>query len=398
MPQFYVPANGNAAQIAHGLMPHTAPNVLQPHFEREKEAKAYLTQPFRTPYYGDPQCQSTPKEPLTFGPKQTVLAWPAVTFVYRVEVEDQEKLHHMQLCKKTHAGIGVSQNTTLDPSSVLSVTAAFSKDPLHKEWDAPAVEPRLGEQINLQHVTDQLLQRGADLQRLYHILERSGPREREELDLDNPEHADIIHKLCVYNKEEKLRGSLEERAMQTVLRQLGENIGVRTAIELSKSQIEAEFNARLEAQPPETPPAERVAVAMEGTLQKFSAQVPTRDAETFTQVAAQVRGTINNLAEEIKSERISEFELSSLPDELRPAWMKVPEDDKEKFIETFRRHRQERAELDAAADKAAFVATTAAMSRAAEQIGDMTKVEAYEDISDMLDDIERGDEEPAPAK
>lgn len=393
MNQFYVPAIPRGYEAANGKLAHTSPLVKHPHFEREEQAQGWLNgNPGQSIFQGGQQ----KLQPIKYGPNGDTLMWPKVTELYRVEIEREDKLLEIQQEKNRtqHSGIGESRNITLDPTTVLSRTTTIYPDALHEKSWTVIDEPRLGEHIQDEHIREQMLQRGADLQRLYCILERSGEKEREELDLSNPEHADIMRKLCVRHEKEKLQGSLEERTMQTVLRQLGENIGVRTALELSKSQIEAEFNARLEAQPPETPPAERVAVAMEGTLQKFGAQVPTRDAGTFAEVAAKVQGTINNLAEEIKSERISEFELNSLPDELRPAWMKVPENDKEKFIETFYRHRQERAELDAAADKAAFAATTTAMSRAAAQIGDAAGVEAYEDVSAELDEIEHGDDEP----
>ncbi|MBQ8806105.1 MAG: hypothetical protein IJZ68_06430 [Bacteroidaceae bacterium] len=390
MAQFYVPMSLNAKQtrnLAFGLMPHTAPLEAQPHFESHDDAVDYLSShAAQSPYYGDTK-QGESKEgmpAITYGPKHDALSWPAVELIYAVDIQSEEKLREI----RAHDG-----ETTLDPSSVKSINVHFSHDALHKEWDPPEIKPKLGEQIQMQHITDQLLQRGTDLQRLYHILERSGPKEREELDMDNPEHADIMRKLCVYDEKKKVAGSLEDRTMQMVLRQLGAEIGGRSAIELSKSQIEAEFNARLEALPPETPAAERVAVAMEGTLQKFAAQVPARDAGTFTKVASQVKGTINDLAQEVKGDRISEFEMGALPDELRPAWAKVPEDDKDEFVEEFYRQRAERAELDAAADRAVFAATTFAMTHAAQQVGDMLKLDAYGDVQAELETLELAEHE-----
>lgn len=398
MNQFYVPAIPKGYEAAQEKLSHTSPLVKHPHFEHKDQATDWLnSDPGQSIFRGE----KNNLDPIKYGPNGDTLMWPKVTELYCVEIERDDKLQELQQKDNQQAYPGLANNKigciTLDPSAVLSRITTIHTDVLHeKEWEV-ADEPRLGEHIKDEHIRQQMLQRCADLQRLYHILERSDEKEREELDLSNREHADIMKRLCVRKEQERLQGSLEERAMQVVLRQLGDNIGVRSALELSKSQIEAEFNARLEAQPPETPPAERVAVAMEGTLHKFEAQVPTRDASTFAQVAEKVQGTINNLAEEVKSERISEFERSSLPDELKPAWMKVPKDDKEEFIETFRRHRQERAELDAAADKAAFVATTTAMSYTAQQIGDMAKVEEYEDVASELEALEHSADEPVHA-
>lgn len=399
MQQFYVPAIPKGYEAAEGQFNHTSPLVRHPHFEHEDQATGWLnSDPGQSIFRGE----KNNLDPIKYGPNGDTLMWPKVTELYRVEIERADKLQELQDKEHQQAYTGLTKNKighiTLDPSAVLSRVTTIHPDILHeKEWKVED-EPHLGEHIQDSHIRQQMQQRCADLQRLYHILERSDEKEREELDLSNPEHADIMKKLCVRKEQEQLQGSLEERAMQVVLRQLGDNIGVRSALELSKSQIEAEFNARLEAQPPETPPAERVAVAMEGTLHKFEAQVPTRDTSTFAQVAEKVQGTINNLAEEIEGKHISEFERSSLPDELKPAWMKVPKDDKEKFIETFRRHRQERAELDAAAaNKAAFVATTAAMSYTAQQIGDMAKVEEYEDVASKLEELENSAAEPAHA-
>ncbi len=382
MAQFYVPMSLDAKQIrdlAFGLMPHTAPLKAQPHFESHDDAVEYLrSNAAPSPYYGDTK-QGESKEgvpAMTYGKKHDVLSWPAVELIYAVDIQSEEKLREIR------ANDG---ETTLDPSRVTSINVHFSHDALHKEWDPPEITPTLGEQIQMQHITDQLLQRGTDLQRLYHILDRcSGPKEREELNVDDT----MLQKLCMYDEKKKLTGTLEDRTMQMVLRQLGAEIGGRSAIELSKSQIEAEFNARLEALPPETPAAERVAVAMEGTLQKFATQVPARDVGTFTKVASQVKGTINNLAQEVKGDRISEFEIGALPDELRPAWAKVPEDDKDEFIDEFHRQRAERAELDAAADRAAFAATTFAMTHAAQQVGDMLKLDAYGDVQAELEALE----------
>lgn len=391
---FFVPAIPRGYEAAQGKFTHTSPLVRHPHFDNEKQALGWLNQnPGQSIFRG----KKNNLDPIKYGPNGDTLMWPKVTELYRVEIERADKLQELQNQDNQQKYPGLAKtpigHITLDPSAVLSRVTTIHSDVLHeKEWMVED-EPHLGEHIQDKDIRQQMMERGADLQRLYHILERSGEKEREELDFSNPEHADIMKKLCVRKEQERLQGSLEERAMQVVLRQLGDNIGVRSALELSKSQIEAEFNARLEAQPPETPPAERVAVAMEGTLHKFEAQVPTRDASTFAQVAENVHGTINNLAEEIRSERIAEFELSSLPDELKPAWMKVPKDDKEAFIETFRRHRQERAEVDAA-DKAAFVATTTAMSCTAQQVGDMVKVQAYEGVVSELEGLEHYDDEP----
>lgn len=388
MPQFYVPTFPGQASAAHGKMPHVGDSVYRAHCQTEKEAQGYLNghNPALA-YYG---VENTDK-PITFGPGgKDRLEWPRIESIYRVEVNDPEKLRQMKDWERTYPGIGTFGRLRLDPSNVLSRTTTIYPDALHEKPWVATDEPHLGEHLKDTHIAEQMMQRGADLQRMYHILERSGPKEREEFHKDDPSHAEIMQKLCVYKSKNDLTGPLEDRAMTLVLRELGEQIGVRTALEISKGRIEAEFAAQLENTDPETPAAERVAVAMQGTLNKFASMVPSRDAGAFTRVAAQVKGTIHDMAQEVgvqeqvRAERYDEF-VNDLPDELRPAWAKVPDDDKDEFIEEFRRQRAERAELDAAADRAAFMATAFALQHAANTMGKLT-AEAYDSVLESMGD------------
>jgi hypothetical protein len=337
-------------------------------------------------YYG---VENTDK-PMTFGPNgQSRLEWPRIEAIYRVEILEEEKLREMKDWERTYPGIGTFGRLRLDPSTILSRTTTIYPDALHEKPWVASDEPHLGEHIKDQHIAEQMMQRGADLQRMYHILERSGEKERESLNLENPEHLDIMKKLCVY-KDKDLSGSLEDRTMTLVLRQIGEQVGVRTALEISAGRIEAEFAEQLNNTDPDTPAAERVAVAMSGTLNKFAAQVPQRDAVALTKISAQIKGVVHDMAQEIglqeqaRDAQNSQF-VNDLPDELRPAWAKVPEEEKDDFVEEFRRQR-ERSELDAAADKAVFMATVFALQRAANMASNMALVTAYDNVLEAMDD------------
>lgn len=179
--------------------------------------------------------------------------------------------------------------------------------------------------------------------------------------------------------------------MTMVLREIGEQVGVRTALEISAGKIEAEFAAQLANTSPEAPAEERVAVAMEGTLRKFASAVPSRDAGVMHGLAEKVSGVIHDMAKELNVQERESAEkqdmfIGNLPDELRPAWAKVPEEDKDEFIMEFERQRQERAELDAAADAAAFAATAFAMQHAAEVAGKIALAEQYNSVLEELGD------------
>lgn len=387
MPQFYVPTFPEQAAAAHGLMPHVGSQIRRPHCNSEKEAQGFLNghNPALA-YYG---VENTDK-PMTFGPNgQSRLEWPRIEAIYRVEVLEEDKLREMKDWERTYPGIGTFGRLRLDPSTILSRTTTIYPDALHEKPWVASDEPHLGEHIKDQHIAEQMMQRGADLQRMYHILERSGEKERESLNLENPEHLDIMKKLCVY-KDKDLSGSLEDRTMTLVLRQIGEQVGVRTALEISAGRIEAEFAEQLNNTDPDTPAAERVAVAMSGTLNKFAAQVPQRDAVALTKISAQIKGVVHDMAQEIglqeqaRDAQNSQF-VNDLPDELRPAWAKVPEEEKDDFVEEFRRQR-ERAELDAAADKAVFMATVFALQRAANMASNMALVTAYDGVLEAMDD------------
>lgn len=387
MPQFYVPTFPEQASAAHGLMPHTGSRVRHPHCDTEKQAQGWLNghNP-QLAYYG---IENTDK-PLTFGPGgQSRVEWPRIEAIYRVEVQDPERLAYMEDHQRTYFGLGTFKQLSLDPSAVLSRTTTIYPDALHdKPWIATD-EPHLGEHLKDEHIAEQLMQRGTDLQRLYHILERSGPKEREDLNLEDRDHREVMQKLCVYRSKGELSGNLEDRAMTMVLREIGEQVGVRTALEISAGRIEAEFAAQLASTSPEAPAEERVAVAMEGTLRKFAANVPSRDAGFMHSLAEKVGGVIHDMAKELNvqerqsAERQDEF-VSDLPDELRPAWAKVPEEDKDEFIAEFERQRKERAELDAKADAAVFAATTFAMQRAANIAGKIAIAERYDAVLEDL--------------
>ena len=196
MPQFYVPTFPEQAAAAHGLMPHVGSTVRRPHCNSEKEAQGFLNghNPALA-YYG---VENTDK-PMTFGPNgQSRLEWPRIEAIYRVEVLGEEKLREMKDWERTYPGIGTFGRLRLDPSTILSRTTTIYPDALHEKPWVASDEPHLGEHIKDQHIAEQMMQRGADLQRMYHILERSGEKERESLNLENPEHMDIMKKLCVY--------------------------------------------------------------------------------------------------------------------------------------------------------------------------------------------------------
>lgn len=407
MPQFYVPTFPEHASAAHGLMPHVGSQVYRPHCHTEKEAQGFLngSKP-KLAYYG---IENTDK-PLTFGPNgKYQLEWPRIESIYRVEVQDPAKLEQMKDWERTYNGIGTFGRLKLDPSAVLSRTTTIYPDALHEKHWIVRDEPRLGEHIKDEHIAEQLLQRGADLQRMYRILEHS--EERDELDMQNKDHREIMQKLCVYRSKGELSGTLEERAMTMVLRELGEQIGVHTALELSAGKIEAEFAAQLASTSPEAPAEERVAIAMEGTLRKFASSltISSRDAGVMNGLAEKIGGVVHDMAKELNVQERQNAEkqdafVNDLPDELRPAWAKVPEEDKDEFVAEFERQRKERAELDAKADAAVFAATTFAMQRAADVAGKVALAEKYdavlaelhepvvlEDIPDEPDEV--GDDE-----
>lgn len=398
MPQFYVPARVRVEKLIgdpeNPLMPHSEPLRTFHHYVHENQAQAYLNdQREQTPYYGTSRdaVQSGDTAPMTYGMQHTELRWPKVEAIYCVAVERPEKLELLQNEKyqEKSFGIGVSGRTTLDPATILSRHTTIYPDALHEKWE-DSFEASLGQHLEDKHIAEQMVQRGEDLQRMYHILERSGEKEREALNLDDKDHLDIMKKLCVYDKRKALTGSLEDRTMTLVLRQIGEQVGVRTALEISAGRIEAEFAEQLNKTNPDAPAEERVAVAMSGTLNKFAAQVPQRDAVALTKISERIKGVVHNMAKEIglqeqaRDAQNSQF-VNDLPDELRPAWAKVPEEEKDDFVEEFRRQR-ERAELDAAADKAVFMATVFALQRAANMASNMALVAAYDNVLEAMDD------------
>lgn len=361
MPTFYVPARIKGVNAYHGHMPQSMPTVSLPHFGRQEEAEAYLrTQNYQDPYYGDAQKGGI--EPMTYGPNQDTLTWPKMEAIYYVEIQNQRKLEALELSKPDKLNYpGISQfavgKTSLDPSNILYRQTTIGADALHKDPRVVYEEAKLGQRLSDREIAQLYQQRCEDLDRLHKILERSLPKERESLDMSNPEHMGIIRKICMREQQGE---NLAERTLTQVQRDIAAQSGVRTV--LSLTAVEQEFKARMEALPPETAEAERVAIAMTETLQKFAATVPTRDAAAVQNVSNNVRGIVNNLEAEQDGIEISKHELGEDEVErmLRPYLKELPDEEQQRYEEQYQRElnaRMTEQQINAAVKAAAAMAT-----------------------------------------
>lgn len=317
MPQFYVPIHVKPEELYAGKPAHTQPTRKLPHFDSEKQAQAYLNKTqYQTPYYKN----------LTYGPNQETLCWPKTESIYRVEVSEPAKLKDMKEWETRMPGISNDYvgRTTLDVSNILSRKTTIYADALHTEPLELHDTPGLGERLSDEKIQQAIEQRGDDLERMYKILERSSSEEREKLDMNNPEHSDILKRVCVHNEPE---GSLADRAVLIAQRKIGEVADINTV--LSSSAIEAEFNARLEALPPTTPEGERIAIAMSGTLQKFAASISAKGALAINSLFNNIDGIINEAEASIDSQNISRHELGEDDFEkiLKPHTQELQEDE-----------------------------------------------------------------------
>lgn len=381
MSQYYVPAIPSANDVVQGRMPHTAPLKKYPHFDREKQAQAYVNQnPGRSIFQGKDGNQV----PMRYGPKDKTLMWPKVEMIYRVEVERPDKLQALQESEKTYSGLGKAGETTLDPSHVLSRGVTIYTDDLHKTpYTPPHDEPVIDKHINNDHIIKEMRQRGEDLQRMYDILARSSPAERRMLDMENPEHEKMMRDVCVHTPA---KDSLEDKTLLMVQRQIAERTGIQTV--LSMNAIQAEFASRLESLPPDTPAAERVAIAMEGTLAKFTQTIPAHDRNAVSSVSANVRGIIHEAEAEMDSQDISVHELGADDAErvLHQTLNRIPEEDREEFE---RIYNQECQRLDIQHNFNQMVALHAAL----EYMRQLHAQLGNEEIAAMYREIQEGIEQ-----
>lgn len=307
MPQFYVPVQVKPAELLSGLPAHSNTNRY-PHYDNEKQAQAYLnTHQYPAPYYKD--AAKGEKEPMVYGPNKDIIQWPSIYGIYRVGVEEPDKLDDMKRNAIPQPFISKEPvgRTMIDPTKILSRTTIIGADPLHPEPVTIYDEPVLGEKLSDEKIRKVLEERSYTLERMYKILERSNPDERQLLDMNNKEHLDIMQRVCGVTQPGE---SLSEKTLMEVLRQIGNTAGITTV--LSSVAIQAEFNAQLEAMPASVPEEERVAIAMSGTLQKFAASVPVSDSPGILKIANNipdtVHGIVNELAEEQKAETITGHE------------------------------------------------------------------------------------------
>lgn len=362
--EYFVPIQINAHAFINGLYPERKPGLEFEHYSTKEAAMKRLGEMNEN--------INLLKNGLGPNGDQSV-SLPQFHAVYRVMVPE-EKAATIE-SSKTMQNVGEAGCSTINPHDIRDMHFYVGSDILHPELQ----EPINDNNRNHDAVRALMTNRVQAVEDFADRLQQSN-EPLNEIDMSDSKTRSAVRQYfatdSIVNKNIH-PADLEQNVVKNVALQVRSKVNVHSLAQMP--DMFAEFQARLDAQPSGISNAERVAIAMDGTLDLMAASAPPAVAPVMQTIQDNVRGIVNDINADIEGMVEGYDDLAPSEREFaKPYLQRLPKEDENMFkIEYVNMTKMEDGQSNPAVSVAA---TLAAMSYHYNNKGDEKKAAMYTEM------------------
>jgi hypothetical protein len=353
----------NPHAFANGVFPESKPGLQFEYYKTQEDAMKRM---------GELKANVKLIQP-GLGPTNQSINLPSFHAIYRVMVS-QEK-HDALESSKTLQEVGEASRAELNPHDIRDMQFYVGGDILHPELQEPIRDN------NKEHdAVKALIQARTQSVEMFAEAAQQYNTPLHEIDMNDEKIKSTARKYfaadSIVNKNSH-PADLAERTMKQMTHQVRSSVDVKSLSQMP--DMFAEFQARLDAQPSGISDVERVAIAMDGTLDLMAASAPPKAAPIMQSIQDNVRGVVNDINADIEGRVEGYDDLTPSEREFaKPYLQRLPKEDENMFkIEYMNMTKMEDGQSNPAVSVAA---TLAAMSYHYNNKGDEKKAAMYTEM------------------
>lgn len=315
--EYYIPMQINAHAFVRGMFPENTPGMKFEYYKTQEDALKRLSNMKAN--------ANLLKNGLGPSNDQNI-ACHQFHALYRVMVP-QRKADAIENSKSMQE-VGEAGIAELDPHDIRDMHFYVGEDVLHQALKEPVQDK------SLDHETIKML-----MEPRVHAIEDFADRLQQTkeplsaIDMHDDKTRSTLRQYFASDgivSKNPHPVDLEQNVIKNIALQVRSKVEVRSLAQMP--DMFAEFQARLDAQPSGISDVERVAIAMDGTLDIMAASAPPTAVPIMQSIQDNVRGVVNDINADIEGRVEGYDDLSSTEREFaKPYLQRVPDEDKDMF-------------------------------------------------------------------